>query len=151
MTVPLTPAPRPLPPPTFVLGYDVASSWGVPVARPFYTSAVLTRLLKTAAVVPEYWFFQVAEVIRTAAVSGRVTATEAPDFLAGIWDLPIHLDAETRARVATHTLPLALAHAIPIECAAYLELCSRLNLPLATTDATLIRAAGAAGIPIFAS
>ena len=44
---------------------------------------------------------------------------------------------------------MALSYRLTSYDTAYLELATRLNLPLATLDDELIRAAGAAGIPVL--
>ncbi len=53
-------------------------------------------------------------------------------------------------RADTLTLPaLALKHGLTNYDAAYLALSLRLGLPLATTDADLLRAAAAAGVQVL--
>lgn len=148
MTLPAV-SPPPAVAPTFVLAPEVAAAWGLPATRNFYPSNVLTRLLATAAIAPDHWFYQVAELIRAGVIAGRMTQASAIQFLVDLRALPIRVDGETRVRAECDTFNLALTHRITVLEAAYLELSLRLSLPLATTDATLTRAATSAGVTIF--
>jgi predicted nucleic acid-binding protein len=61
----------------------------------------------------------------------------------------IAIDGETSAHAWGDTLAQSRTHTITVYNAAYLELARRLALPLASIDTTLLRAAGAVGVPIF--
>jgi predicted nucleic acid-binding protein len=78
-----------------------------------------------------------------------VTVAGAERCFDWIYPFQVVLDPETPALAWTDILDIARARSISIDDAAYLELARRPNLPLATTDATLTRAASAAGVAIF--
>jgi predicted nucleic acid-binding protein len=79
----------------------------------------------------------------------RITFDQIDDFLTRLKALPI--DAAEQLPAELLELPaLAQKHSLTNYDAAYLALAMRLNLPLATTDADLRRAAAAAGVGMVA-
>ena len=70
-------------------------------------------------------------------------------FTEVLGSLPIAVDEEGQGRVFASTLPLAREMRLSSYDAAYLELAMRLELPLATTDAHLRRAADEAGVSLL--
>jgi predicted nucleic acid-binding protein len=148
--IPFVPwGPNPRGTPTFVLDAEVAVRWRVPAPRVWYPSAVLSRMTRAIAAVPECWFLNVADRVAACVRSKQLTATEASLLFTGLQSFAIWVDDETLLRAWGDTFDLARAHDISLDDAAYRELALRLNLPLATIDATLARAAGAAGATIF--
>lgn len=135
--------------PTFVLGADVTVAWRVLIPRNSYPSDVLRRMPHSIAVVPECWFLDVAELLRGHVRTNRLSVADVTQFLTGLQSFAIWIDDETPLRAWGDTFELARQHSIDAGTAAYLELSLRLNLPLATTDATLLRVAPAAGPAIF--
>ena len=65
--------------------------------------------------------------------------------------LPIALDPETAWRSWSETAMLAGRRGLTVYDAAYLELAERRDLPLATLDAALARAAVSAGVQVLPS
>ncbi len=145
--LPWTPNPKGTP--TFVLDAEVTVGWRVPLPGSGYPSAVLGRMTRAVAVVPECWFLHVAERVRGCVRLKQLTVAQATQFFTDLPSFAIWVDNETMLRGWSDTFSLARTHNIAVDAAAYLELALRLNLPLATTDATLLRAASAAGVPIF--
>jgi predicted nucleic acid-binding protein len=77
----------------------------------------------------------------------EITFDQIDGFLTRLKALPI----DPAQQVPTEVLELPLIaqkHTLTNYDAAYLALAMRLTLPLATTDADLLRAAGAAGVTI---
>ena len=64
-------------------------------------------------------------------------------------DLPITVDAETWTRALRDTATLAADQRLSLYDATYLELSRRCELPLATFDANLRRAAAATGVVLL--
>ncbi len=135
--------------PTFVLGADVAVAWRVLIPGNSYPSGVLGRMNRSTAAVPECWVLDVAERVRACVRKKQLSLSQANQFFADIQSFAIWVDDETLFRAWGDAFELARRHRIDTGLAAYLELAVRLNLPLATTDATLLRAAPAAGVPVF--
>jgi predicted nucleic acid-binding protein len=93
--------------------------------------------------VPALWRLEVANVLEMSTRRGRHNAAFRDATLADLTHLPVQVDGETDVRAWTETLDLAARHRLTLYDATYLELALRRNLPLATLDRDLRRAAGA--------
>lgn len=114
-----------------------------------YGISVLASLSTKRAVVPMLWFYEVGNGLLMAYRRKRITFDQIDGFLMRLKALPI--DAAEQLPGELLELPtLAQKHGLTNYDAAYLALAMRLNLPLATTDADLRRAAGAAGVGMVA-
>lgn len=110
-----------------------------------YALRVLLRLSSDRAVVPMLWFYEVGNGLLMAHRRKRITFDQVDGFLTRLKALPIYTTPQVPT--AVFELPaIAQKHNLTNYDAAYLALAMRLNLPLATTDADLRRAAGAAGV-----
>lgn len=98
--------------------------------------------------VPAIWSLEVANALLVAERRNRVTREDSSTFLTMIEELPITVDAGTAARVFHETIALAHDHALSSYDAAYLELAIRTELPLATGDEALRRAAAQLGLAL---
>jgi predicted nucleic acid-binding protein len=95
------------------------------------------------------WFSAVRTGLLLAHRRKRITFDQIDGFLTRLKALPI--DAAEQLPAELLELPaLAQKHSLTNYDAAYLALAMRLNLPLATTDADLRRAAAAAGVGMVA-
>lgn len=135
--------------PDFVLDAAVPAAWLLYNSSTKYTRDVLSRLIRSVAVVPESWFVDLAHCLRLAEDTGETTAPQVDRFLAGLPSFSILIDDETTYRAWGDTLTLARAHQVAAADAAYLELARRLSLPLATINPTLTRAAASANVPLY--
>jgi predicted nucleic acid-binding protein len=111
----------------------------------------LLRRLSTAeeAVVPVHWILEVTNGLLMAVRRRRLAPDDPPKLLARIAQQPIRIDSETLLR-GWHDIPeLAAQCGLTTYDAAYLELAKRLDMPLATLDQDLARAAREAGVPLF--
>jgi predicted nucleic acid-binding protein len=115
-----------------------------------YADAVLQQLETTSdtAFVPVLWRYEVSSVLARAEIKEMLSAQKAGDFLKSLAALDIRTDAESGDRVLTDVYRLATLHRLTAYDASYLELALRLNLPIATLDAELRKACGAAGVAI---
>jgi predicted nucleic acid-binding protein len=112
-----------------------------------YGLSVLASLSTKRAVVPILWFYEVGNGLLMAYRRKRITFDQIDGFLRRLKALPIDPAQQVPAEVLE--LPLiAQKHALTNYDAAYLALAMRLSLPLATTDADLLRAAAAAGVTV---
>ncbi|HUZ13263.1 MAG TPA: type II toxin-antitoxin system VapC family toxin [Caulobacteraceae bacterium] len=126
----------------FVLDASVAACWAFDDEdHPIATSA-LDRLRGDEAHVPSLWWFEIRNVLVVSERRGRIAETAVARFLARLSQLPIWIDREP---VDAELLGAARRHRLSAYDAAYLELASRLSAPLATLDASLAKAAAAAG------
>lgn len=131
----------------FVLDASVAIAWcfeeeSTPASRELLESLVSG----VAAVVPPLWHWEVANALLTAERRGRIDADTATQFLQLLQRLPIRTDPQSTDRTFVFTQALARQHSLTTYDAAYLELARRLEVPLATRDEDLARAALQAGL-----
>ena len=112
-----------------------------------YSLAVLERLSEDRSVVPLLWFYEVGNGLTMACRRKRISYEQAAGYLARVRRLPVFADDVDAALIPT--LPdVARNYDLTNYDAAYLEFAIRRNLPLATTDQALRRAAGKAGVPL---
>lgn len=98
-------------------------------------------LSQGSAWVPGLWHLEVANVLEMSVRRGRHNAAFRDATLADLAQLPIQVDGETDKQAWGETLRLAERHHLTLYDAAYLELAQRRNVPLATLDEDLRKAA----------
>jgi predicted nucleic acid-binding protein len=132
----------------FVLDCSVTMSWCFQdEARP-ETDALLERLRDDGAIVPQLWFWEVANVLNMAVRRKRINAAGASAQLGVLATLPIAPDPDGVAQAWRETLRLAQAEGLTVYDASYLELAMRIGADLATTDADLRAAAVRLGVTV---
>lgn len=122
----------------FVLDVSVAATWAFSDEANPHTYAILTRLENEVALVPALWWFEIRNVLIVNERRKRITESKTAEFLRKLGQLPIMIQSSPDEGA---TLRLARVHGLTVYDAAYLELAARERIPLATVDATLIRAA----------
>lgn len=134
----------------FVLDASITLQWFLEdEADRKYSLAVLESLSENRALVPLLWFYEVGNGLLMASRRKRITLDQVGGFLERLKTLPIEAARDTPAEILA--LPgLAQAHGLTNYDAAYLSLALKLNLPLATTDKDVRRAALSAGANIVA-
>ncbi|MCM2289067.1 MAG: type II toxin-antitoxin system VapC family toxin [Sulfuritalea sp.] len=110
--------------------YDEANAW---------SENLLDALPHHTLHVPALWHLEFANVLLTAQRRKRVNAKDARGLLARASRLPLATDS--RVVPLVEIAGLAETHGITTYDAAYLELATRLNCPLATQDKALAKAA----------
>ena len=132
-----------------VLDASLALQWFLEdEAGRHYSLSVLARLAEKRALVPWLWFYEVGNGLLMAHRRSRITPEQMDGFLRRLQALPIDLAPETPADVLA--LPaLARTHMLSNYDAAYWGLAGKSNLPLATTDQLLRKAAAAAGVKLW--
>ncbi len=131
-----------------VVDASVALAWGIPDEASDYADAVLVFLEGRTLLAPAIWPIEISNALIVAERRGRLKPGDIQRFFALLGDLSTTLDCQDAAHTARTVLPLARAHQLSAYDAAYLELALRHEVPLATLDARMRRAAGAAGISI---
>ncbi len=116
-----------------------------------YAEKVLDEILANEqAHVPILWLYEVISVVADGEQSGILGAQKALDFFDDLRVLEIVVDADMREEhLFGDAHRLALQHRLTGYDAAYLELAIRKQLPLASLDKALNRAAVAAGVPLY--
>ncbi len=110
-----------------------------------YSLAVLASLSEKRALVPMLWFYEVGNGLVMANRRKRIAFGQIDGFLTRLKTLPIDAAQQTPSEVLE--LPIvANARGLTNYDAAYLALAIRFNLPLATNDSNLRKAAAAASV-----
>lgn len=115
-------------------------------ARP--PAAMVALLEDDGAVVPALWPIEVGNTLVVAERRRRITATALDRIVHHLAALPIAIDDRPVTQTSTACIALAMRHRLTVYDAAYLELASRLRLPLASLDADLRKAARAEGVSV---
>ena len=129
-----------------VLDASATLAWFFDDEAPLLTAEMRSRLIREPVHVPALWITELGQGIvnaerRKRVVGGSVAALNL--FLAG-WNIVI--DPPDLDRLAARIVPLAVEHALTAYNAAYLELATRMRLPLATRDGPLATAALRVGL-----
>ncbi len=134
----------------FVLDASLTLQWFLEdEADRNYSLAVLASLSEKRTLVPLLWFYEVGNGLLMAYRRKRITFDQIGGFLIRLRALPIEAAQQTPSEI--FELPvLAQSHNLTNYDAAYLALANRLNLPLATTDSELRKAAASAGVSLVA-
>lgn len=134
---------------SLVLDASVTLAWILPGERTPAIEAVLETVVSSGAVVPELWRIEVANILLVSVRRSRITHAYRDESLEDLNDLAITIDNETSLHAWSDTLAFADKHSLTLYDAAYLELAHRLELPLATLDDDLRRAAEREKIPLL--
>jgi len=133
----------------FVMDCSITMAWVLPGEANAGAEAVL-QLLETAHIkVPTIWPLEVNNVLLQAEHRKRISTVEVAEFKEFLAALPIYVDDTTGLHAAGSIYTLAKEQHLTIYDAAYLELSMRENLPLATLDKALQKAAMHVGIQVF--
>lgn len=130
----------------FVVDASVAASWLLPDEGHAGAAAAFARLQTDHAVVPNLWWFEVRNLFIANERRGRLDTEKTGKALALLMGLPIQRDNEPEEGVV---LRLARQHRLTVYDAAYLELALREDVPLATLDSDLVRAATAESVALI--
>lgn len=131
---------------SLVLDSSVTLAWLFSDEGGAAVDEVFAQVVAGKAWVPTLWRLEVANSLTTALRRQRITAEFRDQSLADLALLNIVADPDTDALAWSATLRLADHHRLTLYDAAYLELALRLNLPLATLDQDLRRAAQVQGV-----
>jgi len=111
--------------------------------------AIIDHVTEESATVPAHWVLELTNSLIIGERLGRLSFSQRQDIQARIQRLPIRMDPELPVQGWTRIPELAIRHRLTTYDAAYLELALRLDVPLATLDQDLRRAAHKAGVPLF--
>jgi len=133
----------------FVVDCSIAMAWLFHDEATPKTTALLNRLTTETALVPAWWFIEIANVLAMTERKVRITARESDAFIADLSKLGVERDNEAPDRAFTHLLGLCRTHRLTSYDAMYLDLAARRSLPLATLDEDLRKAAKKVGITLL--
>jgi predicted nucleic acid-binding protein len=132
----------------FVLDCSITMAWCFEDESTDYTDNTLENFHDLTAIVPTIWPLEVANVLLLAKKNKRITEIQAAGFIDALSALSIVIDQSTTSKVMNSIFRLANQTNLTIYDAAYLELAIRENMPLATLDKDLIKAAKKLDIPL---
>jgi predicted nucleic acid-binding protein len=135
--------------PSLVVDSSMTVAWCFKEERTSATDAIQDRLAVEEALVPEHWFLEVANALLVGERRKRIKAADVSQFLRELNTLLIRVDDQLPMRAFDHILPLSRTHALTAYDAAYLDLALRRQLPLASLDDDLRRAATALGVQVL--
>lgn len=130
----------------FVIDASVAASWLLPDEGRVETDQAYRMLATDHALVPTLWWFEMRNLLMVNERRGRIDSGKTSQALALLARLPIRLDYSA---LEIPLLSLARSHRLTVYDAAYLELAQRQNIPLATLDRNLAKAARAEHVALI--
>ncbi|HUP60683.1 MAG TPA: type II toxin-antitoxin system VapC family toxin [Thermoanaerobaculia bacterium] len=135
---------------SFVADASVAIAWIHPAQATPETDGMLDAIAAgDSLVVPALWPLEVANAITVLRRRRKLTSDEARLAIEMIRELPVAIDHEAAAIALTRLADLASEHELTVYDATYIELASRRQLPLASNDARMKRAAAQAGVDLW--
>jgi predicted nucleic acid-binding protein len=134
-----------------VIDASMAVAWCVPTQATELSEEALAAVIESGGHVPAQFWFEVVHSLDRAERRKLVERDTIEEFLVDLVDLPLTIHAAYSADEVIALRKLAQQQRLNIYDASYLELATRLRLPLATKDVSLARAAESAGAALFKS
>ena len=122
----------------FVADASIVAAWPLPDEDDALSRAALEALRRDKVVAPAILWFEVRNVLIVGERRGRIDEAQTRKAIAILARLPIEID---RSPDDAELMRIARRRRLTAYDAAYLELALRLDLPLATRDARLAKAA----------
>jgi predicted nucleic acid-binding protein len=134
---------------SLVLDSSITLAWAYSDETTPPVTQIFELLSQGGAWAPGLWRLEVANVLEMSVRRKRHDRNFRDATLADLAQLPIQVDLQTDQQAWNATLHLAERHQLTLYDAAYLELALRRNLPLATLDDDLRRAANAEKVQVL--
>ncbi len=135
--------------PRFVLHNSVVMAWCFEDEARTYADSVLESFQRAEAVVPAIWPLELGNALLVAERRRRIAPADSARFLDLVGGLPIAVEQEPPDRMLREIMGLARARQLSTYDASYLDLAMRLDLPLASQDAVLLKAAKQCKVPVY--
>ena len=136
----------------FVLDASVTIRWALQdgsTADRIYADLVLESLETASIWVPALWYTETIHVLRCAEDDGKLGESALTEFVYRLGQLPIEVDAAAPSGIQLAVAAISREFKLSGYDAQYLELARRHQLPLATLDKDLRKAAKKAGVAIY--
>lgn len=130
----------------FVVDASVVGCWSLPDEDHPEADRLLVAASRGVLAAPFHFPAEIGNLILTSERRRRITPEQARSARQAIAALLFDIDRGGFHTVWSAAYPLAVRHGLTTYDALYLELALRLNLPLATFDRDLCRAAEAEGV-----
>jgi predicted nucleic acid-binding protein len=133
---------------SLVVDSSMTLAWYFDDERTAASIAVLNQVADAGAIVPALWRLEVLNGLQVAVRRGRIDIAYRDASLEDLRSLVIAIDPGTNGQAWSATLRLCDRFGLTSYEAAYLELALRRQLPLATLDRDLARAAQTESVPL---
>jgi predicted nucleic acid-binding protein len=130
----------------FVLDCSTTLAWHYADEANDYSDRVAASFSHASAIVPGIWLYEVANALIVGERRRRVTEQQTAAILQSLGPLPISIAPLSTETIWQDAFALARGHGLSVYDAAYLHLCVREQLPLATLDSRMMSAAEALGV-----
>jgi predicted nucleic acid-binding protein len=135
--------------PSFVLDCSVTMAWCFLDEATPTTVDLFHRAVNDSALVPYLWYLEVTNTLMLSERKARLNFTQVIEFIALIQSFDIEVDTQDTDQVFASLFPLCRSHGLTSYDAVYLDLAMRRQLPLATLDESLRKAAKKAGVKVL--
>ena len=132
-----------------VIDNSIVMAWCFDDEPVSFARAVLEELERGKAIQPSVWPLELGNSLLVAERRRRIGREHSERFLRDLDSLSIEVEQEPSTRMLGEILTLAREHQLSTYDASYLDLAMRRDLPLATQDKALLRAAGDCGVALF--
>lgn len=133
----------------FVLDNSISASWILEDEFDNYSSQILDKLLSEPAIVPGIWVLEITNTMVVGFRRKRISPAKQASTIELLRSLPITVESNHSQNDLDRLMQLAQTYSLSAYDAAYLDLAIRLELPLATKDSDLIKAAKAASVALL--
>lgn len=135
--------------PVVVVDNSIVMAWCLDDEPSSYARVLLERMEHGTAIQPSIWPLELGNALVVAERRNRITREYADRFLEQLSTLSIEIQFESMEHVVGEILTIARKHQLSTYDASYLDLAMRREVPLATQDKALIRAAAECGVTLF--
>ena len=129
-----------------VVDASVTAAWFLPDEGTPYTEAILQATADSDVWVPAIWLLEMGNLLLSAQRRRRIDEAKRRELVDAASNLRLRIDREPVPMPEIDAI--AARHALTAYDAAYLELALRRRLPIATTDAALLKAIRVAGVKL---
>jgi predicted nucleic acid-binding protein len=131
-----------------VIDASITAAWFLPGEQTDYTEALFERVSSAGfeVIAPRLWAYEIRNTVLMAFRRGRITKIESQQILVSLNNLSVDLSEPASY---DDLFALAQARGLTVYDAAYLAVALRQELPLASLDRQLIRAAAEVSVKIY--
>lgn len=133
---------------SFVLDASAAISWFLEDEKDKVSSAI-DLLGEGRAIVPSIWTWEIANALLVAERRIRLPNWESASILRKLLALPIDFEQKVEGETLLSILLISREFDLSVYDGAYLEVALRRQVPLATIDARLQKAAKKSGVEVI--
>jgi len=134
---------------SFVLDASVALCWCFEDEADRYARSIFPVLRTTPAVVPAIWPAEFGNGLMVAERRKRISQVAVSELLTAFRELPIRIEPAISSERLPQLVSMARQHGLSVYDTLYLDIALEQELPLATIDKQMKRAARKMGVELF--